>query len=48
MEEMTEIIQRLRAVTLLANNDVGPEPVQSAFVVKISPRRQECQASGAK
>ena len=34
---MTEIIQRLRAVTLLANNDVGPEPVQSAFVVKIDP-----------
>ena len=35
MEEVAEIVDRLCALGLLADDDVDPEPVQSVFVVEI-------------
>ncbi len=35
MEEVAEIVQRFLAFALLADDDVGPQPIQEIFFVEI-------------
>src|SRR5580704_9339987 len=35
VEELTEIVDGFRALALLTDNDINPEPVQRVFVVEI-------------
>jgi hypothetical protein len=37
VEELAKIVQGLLALALLADDDVGPQPVQRVFIVEIDP-----------